>query len=455
MALAAVQDTQAAMITLKERVRGFIGDSLAQRARGLPRSMLDAKESRDFLLYTTLNPERAKQAFFNNTADDALAIRERVEDVLRKNFRLLREMYQGYSTRENGKGQGITLEGIMKIYQECKLRSRDFAPHHVESIFYEVTDQGNGGAGGDSASPESFVEILLHIAREKFGAAFDSLPEQVVALFEMNLAPHACQDSESFFQKIAYEPKVREVLRKHTDELRMIFRVYAALDVSSAEALSKVSTMNVSEFRMLLEHCDLLDEVLTTEVVNRIFEGIQQSGDSDLAELSTGMAGLDDESHGGHDEGVDDDDELAYSEFLDGLVAIAAYKQPNPFVPFCQRMDTCLVDIFSALRRYWSRNRQSVPVTQMLNALQKCVRGHEEESMTLTSSLSRRSLHASASQSRSTLLMRRSMGTGSKEPTGAGARSMPMKKLQTSRKSGHAAQNRKSVHHGHKYGEEN
>jgi hypothetical protein len=177
--------------------------------------MLDAKESRDFLLYTTLNPDRAKQVFFKDSGDDALAIRERVEDVLRKNFRLLREMYQGYSTRQNGKGMGITLEGIMKIYQECKLRSRDFAPHHAESIFYDVTDTAQGSQ--DSASPESFVEVLLHIAREKYSGQYDNLPEQVVALFELNLAPYACQDSESFFQKIAYEPKVREVLRKHTE----------------------------------------------------------------------------------------------------------------------------------------------------------------------------------------------------------------------------------------------
>ena len=42
----------------QERVHAFLGETLSHRARGQPKTMLDAKESREFLFYTSLNPER-------------------------------------------------------------------------------------------------------------------------------------------------------------------------------------------------------------------------------------------------------------------------------------------------------------------------------------------------------------------------------------------------------------
>ena len=43
---------------IQERVHAFLGETLSHRARGQPKTMLDAKESREFLFYTSLNPER-------------------------------------------------------------------------------------------------------------------------------------------------------------------------------------------------------------------------------------------------------------------------------------------------------------------------------------------------------------------------------------------------------------
>merc|ERR1719263_1652553 len=59
----------------------------------------------------------------------------------------------------------------------------------------------------------------------------------------------------------------------------------------------------------------------------------------------------------GGDEGIADDDELAFSEFIDGLVAIAAYKEPNPFIQFPTRLDTFILRLFAELRSHWSRKR--------------------------------------------------------------------------------------------------
>jgi len=183
-------------------------------------------------------------------------------------------------------------------------------------------------------------------------------------LIEHHIKLHACQEKESIFQRMAYNVQVRQVLEKHHQELNIIFDLYARLDQSTAEAMQRVSTMNIKEFMMLLKHCDILDETLTEAAVQQIFDGIQQSATSSMDLLE----------EGGQDEGLDDDDELAFTEFLDGIIAVAAFKCPDPFTPFHSRVNAFILKLFGQVRRHWSRKRISPQVDAMLNALQKKLR---------------------------------------------------------------------------------
>ena len=56
---------------------------------------------------------------------------------------------------------------------------------------------------------------------------------------------------------------------------------------------------------MMLDDCGFLDLTLTEQAVQQIFQGIQQNATADDEE---------------ENEGVDDDEEMSLSEFLDGLV---------------------------------------------------------------------------------------------------------------------------------------
>merc|ERR1712146_190234 len=70
-----------------------------------------------------------------------------VEDLLRKHFSLFREMYKYYSTSLGPAGTGstgITVESVMRIYQDCKLRSAKFPPHMVETIFRDTLNAVEG-----------------------------------------------------------------------------------------------------------------------------------------------------------------------------------------------------------------------------------------------------------------------------------------------------------------------
>lgn len=390
IALTAVQEATRSMQGLQSCLRSFSGETLACRTYGRPRIMLDAKEARELLQYSTLT--RSRQSYLANHGDSNAV--HRLEELLRKQFRLLRDIFKFYATSTDS-NFGITLDGLLRLYRECKLRSKDLAPHHLEVIFYDQIDHSMVHAPSDAfLSPQNFVEVLLEFATLKYGNVMISLPDQLWHLIENHLKPYACQDQENIFQRMAYDAKVRGVLEKHDKELRIIFQIYAMADVSSGEAMQRVNTMNIKEFQLLLVNCELLDETLTESAVQQIFEGIQQSGDGEVAdsnfsEEDAEEKGGDDESRasgnaagttatdGAVDDGIDDDDELAFSEFLDGLVAVAAYKQPDPFTPFWVRVNSFLLSMFGALRRHWSRKRLSPQVDLMLNALQKKLRGND------------------------------------------------------------------------------
>lgn len=220
-------------------------------------------------------------------------------------------------------------------------------------------------------SPQSFIELLIQFASYKYRSSIDSVPNQFSFLIENHLIPRGAQENDSTFHALAYDHDVRAVLAQHSEELQLIFKIYAEADTSTVEASQRANTMNILEFQMLLTHCEMLDEVLTASAVNEIFERIQQDAtDSSDAQLALTPIVRDGEDVN-NNEGIADDDELAFSEFLDGIVAITAYKEPNPFTDFADRLDTFIMNMFGELRRHWSRKRDTKHVDGLLNALQK------------------------------------------------------------------------------------
>merc|ERR1719482_2669638 len=65
----------------------------------------------------------------------------------------------------------------------------------------------------------------------------------------------------------------------------------------------------------------------------------------------------------------EDDDELSFAEFLDGLTAVAMYKDPNPFVPFKDRVELFLLDcLFRPLSEFWREEKNSEKLGQSMSA---------------------------------------------------------------------------------------
>merc|ERR1712118_455632 len=114
------------------------------------------------------------------------------------------------------------------------------------------------------------------------------------------------------------------MLDAYNHELRLIFDVYAALD-TSGDAADRLTTINITEFKILLRHCGVLeDKKIGNAMIDYIFDQIQH----DASE--TGEA---------EEDGEADDEELSFSEFVDGMIALVMYRSQNPFDPLPLRLE--------------------------------------------------------------------------------------------------------------------
>merc|ERR1712190_36984 len=105
----------------------------------------------------------------------------KTEDVLRKHFRLLRDVFRHYASSTTT-GIGINLEGLLRLFQDCKLRSRDLCPHHLEVVFHDHLDTVS--TSERVLSPQGFVEVIIQCANLKFRQYLDTLPEQLGHLID-------------------------------------------------------------------------------------------------------------------------------------------------------------------------------------------------------------------------------------------------------------------------------
>lgn len=106
--------------------------------------------------------------------------------------------------------------------------------------------------------------------------------------------------------------QLRGVFRQKRPILEKSFKYYARARPGNIE------TMDKNEFMDFVKDCRLIDNKLAVTDVYAIFANIQHGHDEE-AIASTGL-------------------ELTYTEFLEGICALAGYKYPNPYVPLDKKV---------------------------------------------------------------------------------------------------------------------
>lgn len=160
---------------------------------------------------------------------------------------------------------------------------------------------------------ESVVRIAVLIFERDF-------PKQTLAgclqkLLDKYVVPNAIQSNTEHWRGLLYSEPVRKVFTAHRILLQKVFATYAKGDGTEAVSKKKSKTINISDFLRLLRDIQAMDKTLTALAVKHIFAHTQ------IEEVFT-----DDVAVGGGEE------EMIYSEFLEGVGCVAMFKYCSPYV---------------------------------------------------------------------------------------------------------------------------
>lgn len=255
----------------------------------------------------------------------------------------LRRVFRHYACSADGSASTMDSGEFYDFVRDCRMltrKKRDGRLTNVDCdlVFRRVNwDGGEGGEqGGDSSNPDrelvpsEFVEALCRLARRKFGelAPADALRR----LLEKHVSLAAASVADEFRKALA-APEVRDVFKRYRKALRKVFRHYAdgGGGGRAKAVLNRVqndsATVNMEEWRLLLQDAGLVDATLTVPRANAIFSSVQQAA-------------------GGEPDDAAEDCQMNFAEFVEAVAAVAAYRSPDPYRPFHQRLAETLTREF-------------------------------------------------------------------------------------------------------------
>eukprot|EP01006_Ploeotia_vitrea_P020481 TRINITY_DN52765_c0_g1_i2.p1 TRINITY_DN52765_c0_g1~~TRINITY_DN52765_c0_g1_i2.p1 ORF type:complete len:545 (+),score=34.55 TRINITY_DN52765_c0_g1_i2:46-1635(+) len=160
---------------------------------------------------------------------------------------------------------------------------------------------------------EEWVESLVRIAHKKYRKHYETLPTALDHLINHNIVPHCLQVDVTEFKSQVYSERVQSVIGQYRGHLIDVFKSYGR-----NPGPGMPYEMTLEGYNRLLNDSSLCDEVFTHYAAQAIFQKIQE----------------------------DDDISLMFHEFQEALVAIASFKQPAPYLPLSQRLESFLKVFF-------------------------------------------------------------------------------------------------------------
>eukprot|EP00668_Euglena_longa_P044361 GGOE01059003.1.p1 GENE.GGOE01059003.1~~GGOE01059003.1.p1 ORF type:complete len:983 (+),score=248.20 GGOE01059003.1:135-3083(+) len=250
-----------------------------------------------------------------------------VSQVVHQHFDALLRIYRYYAAMDDG--VQLTYNGFRQLCKDVGVTA-ELRGRQVEFLFFPRTTQSPVGKRLcspkrssptrtiSSVPPSQFLACLLHVAVTRYGGH----PRAALTrLVEVDLLPNARQcDPDQLKSAIRLLP-VQEVLRKNEAALRRAFTFYA-----SAAAGDAASRMTLADFQQQLTDAKLLGPVLSMADVHIIFAVAQ---DEYVGNVSSSQPTT-----------------LSFHEWIDGVVCVALYRHPQPFLPVAQRVAAFLEQQF-------------------------------------------------------------------------------------------------------------
>lgn len=330
---------------LHAKVVGHMWHLFNERMMGREVAVVDEREAKELRDYTRVYPAKYKDLLDRYTTGQAAAAQQvaRLEEALTEARAPLSRIFQYYCASGDGSSiSSMCLSEYWAFLRDSGIAGGGFGDKksaRLDLIFHKC--QSRSGLEYEDEHlpkkelvPAQFVEALTRIAVLLYEREF---PGQTLAgalrkLLADKVLPNAIQsDTEGWRAVLASEP-VREVFSKHRILLQRVFAAYAR---GEARVRGKrTTTINVSDFLRLLRDVQALDKTLTALAVKHIF-----------AHTQVEEAFTDDAAVGGGE------DEMIYSEFLEGVGSVAMFKFCSPYVSAQKRIDNFITEYIAAKAR--------------------------------------------------------------------------------------------------------
>ena len=344
---------------VRVRVRDYAWDAMNSRGKGQPITILDRRLIRERKAFTELrinfqsksglqDGSMAKRFSLENDPNHEV---KEIMEILMQNFEDLKRIYRHYSSSKPGAGGTMDLAEFGMMMFDIKLPPKVFPVSIIEEIFKLTNKASETTAKYDlELEASEYIEALLRVASrlyQKQSTAFGnpkSSEEQLMSysglfhhFLENKLLPYACRSDAHRFREELKDESVKGIFRKYRDKLQQLFKKYAKGD----------GAMDIKEFLKFIRDRQLINNSFSEDEFHNVFNKVQD--DEGAFHAAVGSLGLDEH---GHDEGIKGfklssklrklDQELSYPEFIEGIATISIYKDPDPYVPLKQKIETFL-----------------------------------------------------------------------------------------------------------------
>ncbi|KAJ9465253.1 Fimbrin [Diplonema papillatum] len=226
----------------------------------------------------------------------------KIRAVAKQHFRHLRKIYRFYGAADTRSlNPEISFDELWKLVTDCKLVVKDvFERTHFRVIFSAADKEEKGRT---VLSPTEFMYSLVFIANTRFKARGDDPVDLFRHLLEKWIIPEASFVDLSYFRQSMHDHLVHRMLEKRQNDLLKVFRHFAGMGMTDSS-----SALSLKEFIRFMSDCKVTDEVCTHHALQQIFINFLDVSKSSQAEMG-------------------------FDEFIGAVCAVAALKNPAPYLP--------------------------------------------------------------------------------------------------------------------------
>uniref|UniRef100_K3WP77 Calponin-homology (CH) domain-containing protein n=1 Tax=Globisporangium ultimum (strain ATCC 200006 / CBS 805.95 / DAOM BR144) TaxID=431595 RepID=K3WP77_GLOUD len=277
----------------------------------------------------------------------------------------LARIYRGYATRNGIVNETISLGDFIELLGDCRVLDAAFMTNDVHNIIKKMDPKQTNLSAHRVMAPLDFLEALIRVARKKYTAEHHRITlSEAFCLFTDNfIFPFAFRADADLFRKQVEEPKIRRLLIKYADELKELYSKYAVEDPKKKGATRKRPRMTAFTFSQCLLDKGIQDVAFNNEKVLALLQKVvrtkhvhDRSSSSNGSTIMTANSSIGSVTMSAltgssvNSMGASEDDELAYKEFEEAMIAIACHKFPDPYISLESRVEKFLALYVRSLR---------------------------------------------------------------------------------------------------------